>query len=118
MVVPGADGHTCEPGRQSARSADGVAIVGFASALAAFTPNAPMLIGARMLPALGGSMIMPCVLGIIRRAFEDETERAWRLACGGTVGAAGAAVRALIGMLAVLVFFLLARMRGLTTGHH
>lgn len=84
--IPGADGHACEPGRQSARSADGVAIVGFASALAAFTPNAPMLIAARMLPALGGSMIMPCVLGIIRRTFENETERAWRLACGERSG--------------------------------
>jgi DHA2 family multidrug resistance protein-like MFS transporter len=33
-----------------------------------------MLIGARVLLALGGSMIMPCVLGIIRRTFEDEGE--------------------------------------------
>lgn len=53
----------------------GLTIFGVASALAAFAPNAPMLIAARMLLALGGSMIMPCVLGIIRRTFDDESER-------------------------------------------
>lgn len=75
----------------------GLAIFGLASALAAFAPNAPMLIAARMLLALGGSMIMPCVLGIIRRTFENETERGIALGLWGTVGAAGAAVGPLIG---------------------
>jgi DHA2 family multidrug resistance protein-like MFS transporter len=75
----------------------GLTIFGAASALAAFAPNAAMLIAARMLLALGGSMIMPCVLGIIRRAFEDEGERAMALGLWGTVGAAGAAVGPLIG---------------------
>lgn len=75
----------------------GLTIFGAASALAAFAPNATLLIGARMLLALGGSMIMPCVLGIIRRAFEDEGERAMALGLWGTVGAAGAAVGPLIG---------------------
>ncbi|WP_280519028.1 MFS transporter [Shinella curvata] len=75
----------------------GLVVFGAASALAAFAPNAPMLIAARMLLALGGSMIMPCVLGIIRRAFEDEGERAMALGLWGTVGAAGAAVGPLIG---------------------
>ena len=75
----------------------GLVIFGIASALAAFAPNAPMLIAARMLLALGGSMIMPCVLGIIRRTFEDEAERGLALGMWGTVGAAGAAVGPLIG---------------------
>ncbi|QDY71391.1 MFS transporter [Qingshengfaniella alkalisoli] len=75
----------------------GLTVFCLASALAAFAPNAPMLITARMLLALGGAMIMPCVLGIIRRTFEDEGERGLALGLWGTVGAAGAAVGPLIG---------------------
>ena len=75
----------------------GLTIFGLASALAAFTTSAAMLIAARMLLALGGAMIMPCVLGIIRRTFENETERGLALGLWGTVGAAGAAVGPLIG---------------------
>lgn len=75
----------------------GLVIFGFASLLAAFAPTPTLLIGARVLLALGGSMIMPCVLGIIRRTFEDENERATALGLWGTVGAAGAALGPLIG---------------------
>ncbi|WP_419736154.1 MFS transporter [Pseudomonas sp. COR18] len=75
----------------------GLLVFGIASLLAAFAPSPAMLIGARVLLALGGSMIMPCVLGIIRRTFEDERERAMALGLWGTVGAAGAAVGPLIG---------------------
>lgn len=52
----------------------GLIVFGFASLLAAFAQTPAMLIGARVLLALGVSMIMPCVLGIIRRTFEDEGE--------------------------------------------
>lgn len=75
----------------------GLSVFGAASALAAFASTPTLLIGARVLLALGGAMIMPCVLGIIRRAFEDERERALALGLWGTVGAAGAAVGPLIG---------------------
>src|SRR3989338_2942426 len=75
----------------------GLVIFGFASLLAAFAPTATLLIGARVLLALCGSMIMPCVLGIIRRTFEDADERAMALGLWGTVGAAGAALGPLIG---------------------
>ena len=75
----------------------GLVIFGFASLLAAFSPTPALLIGARVLLALGGSMIMPCVLGIIRCTFEDEKERATALGLWGTVGAAGAALGPLIG---------------------
>jgi len=75
----------------------GLAVFGLASLLAAFSQTPAMLIGARMLLALGGSMIMPCVLGIIRRTFEDPRERAMALGIWGTVGAAGAAVGPLVG---------------------
>lgn len=75
----------------------GLAIFGVASVLAASSPNAPMLIAARVLLALGGSMIVPCVLGTIRRTFEDDRERAIALGLWGTVGSAGAAVGPLVG---------------------
>jgi DHA2 family multidrug resistance protein-like MFS transporter len=75
----------------------GLVIFGAASAATAFAPTAQMLIGARVMLALGGSMIMPCVLGIIRRTFEDDKERGLALGLWGTVGAAGAAVGPLIG---------------------
>ena len=75
----------------------GLLVFGVASLLAAFSTTPVMLIGARVLLAIGGSMIMPCVLGVIRKTFEDERERAMALGLWGTVGAAGAAVGPLIG---------------------
>lgn len=42
-------------------------------------------------------MIMPCVLGTIRRTFEEENERAMELGLWGIVSAAGAALEPLIG---------------------
>lgn len=75
----------------------GLVVFGIASLLAAFAPTPTLLIAARVLLALGGSMIMPCVLGIIRRTFEDEDERAMALGLWGMVGAAGAALGPLIG---------------------
>ncbi|WP_129139741.1 MFS transporter [Modicisalibacter coralii] len=75
----------------------GLVVFGLASLLAAFAPTPALLIGARVLLALGGSMIVPCVLGIIRRTFEDERERALALGLWGTVGAAGGALGPLIG---------------------
>ena len=57
----------------------GLVIFGVSSLLAAFAPTPAMLIGARVLLALGGAMIMPCVLGTISRTFEDQDERAMAL---------------------------------------
>lgn len=75
----------------------GLIIFACASAWAAFAQSAAALIAARVLLALGGSMILPCVLGLIRKTFEDEAERAMALGLWGTVGAAGAAVGPLVG---------------------
>ncbi|WP_316189592.1 MFS transporter [Bradyrhizobium sp. SZCCHNS1054] len=75
----------------------GLVVFAVASASAAFAPSPAMLIAARVLLALGASMIMPCVLGLIRKTFEDEGERAMALGLWGMVGAAGAAVGPLVG---------------------
>jgi DHA2 family multidrug resistance protein-like MFS transporter len=75
----------------------GLAVFLVASVAAAFAPSAPALIGARVLLAVGASMIMPNVLAIIRQTFEDPKERAMALGLWGTVGAAGAAIGPLAG---------------------
>jgi DHA2 family multidrug resistance protein-like MFS transporter len=75
----------------------GLVIFAAASACAAFAQSPRMLIAARVLLALGGSMIMPCVLGLIRKTFEDEGERAMALGLWGMIGSAGAAVGPLLG---------------------
>ncbi len=75
----------------------GLFVFGLASVVAAFSLTPSMLIAGRILLAFGASMIMPCVLGIIRRTFEDPGERAMALGLWGTVGAAGAAVGPLVG---------------------
>lgn len=75
----------------------GLIVFGIASVIAAFSPNPTVLIAARVLLALGGSMIVPCVLGVIRRTFEDDGERAIALGLWGTVGSAGAAIGPLVG---------------------
>ncbi|MCP1315719.1 MULTISPECIES: MFS transporter, partial [unclassified Halomonas] len=61
----------------------GLGVFGIASLLAAFSTTPAMLIGARVVLALGGAMIMPCVLGVIRKTFEDEGERALALGLWG-----------------------------------
>ncbi|MEE4092260.1 MFS transporter [Pseudomonas viridiflava] len=75
----------------------GLAIFGIGSILAAFSPTAWALIGARAFMAFGAAMVMPCTLAIIRQTFEDETERATALGVWGAVASAGAAVGPLAG---------------------
>lgn len=67
------------------------------SIMAAFSPNAETLIGARALMAFGAAMVMPSTLAIVRQTFDDEGERALALGIWGTVGSAGAAIGPLVG---------------------
>ncbi|MEV0583779.1 MFS transporter [Nonomuraea sp. NPDC050310] len=79
----------------------GLGVFGVASAAAAFAPNAASLIAARALLGIGGAMIMPATLSIIRQVFTDRRERALALGVWSAVAAAGAAVGPLIGGLLV-----------------
>ncbi|GAA0911591.1 MFS transporter [Nonomuraea longicatena] len=79
----------------------GFVLFGLASALAALSPDAATLIAARALLGVGGAMIMPATLSIIRQVFTDRRERAFALGVWSAVAAAGAAVGPLVGGLLV-----------------
>ncbi|AYN42106.1 MFS transporter [Streptomyces dangxiongensis] len=75
----------------------GYALFGVASAVAAFSGTAEMLIVARALLGVGGAMIMPATLSILRQAFPDRRERALAIGIWSAVAAVGAAVGPLLG---------------------
>ncbi|GHF81534.1 MFS transporter [Streptomyces griseosporeus] len=75
----------------------GYGLFGVASALAAFAPNAQVLITARALLGVGGAMIMPATLSILRQVFPDRRERALAIGVWSAVAAVGAAVGPLLG---------------------
>ena len=75
----------------------GLFIFMVASLAAAFSPTAGFLIAARILLAVGGSMVMPNILAIIRHTFDDPKERGIALGLWGTIGSAGAAFGPLAG---------------------
>ncbi|MGW2641462.1 MFS transporter [Streptomyces sp. NPDC001348] len=75
----------------------GYALFGVASAVAAFAPSVQMLILARALLGVGGAMIMPATLSILRQVFPDRRERALAIGVWSAVAAVGAAVGPLLG---------------------
>ncbi|MCM1976165.1 MULTISPECIES: MFS transporter [unclassified Streptomyces] len=75
----------------------GYGLFGVASALAAFADTAQVLILARALLGVGGAMIMPATLSILRQVFPDRRERALAIGIWSAVAAVGAAVGPLLG---------------------
>ncbi|MEU4036305.1 MFS transporter [Streptomyces collinus] len=75
----------------------GYALFGVASAVAALAPTAQTLILARALLGVGGAMIMPATLSILRQVFPDRRERALAIGIWSAVAAVGAAVGPLLG---------------------
>ncbi|WNM34201.1 MFS transporter [Streptomyces sp. Li-HN-5-11] len=75
----------------------GYALFGVASAMAAFSPNPVLLILARGLLGVGGAMIMPATLSILRQVFPGRRERALAIGIWSAVAAVGAAVGPLLG---------------------
>nr|WP_258172036.1 MFS transporter [Kytococcus sedentarius] len=72
---------------------------GIASLLAAFSPNAWVLIVARALLAVGAALMLPATLAIIRFTFEDEDERNVAIAVWSSVSIGGIAFGPLVGGL-------------------
>ncbi|MFH9404560.1 MFS transporter [Streptomyces sp. NPDC017638] len=75
----------------------GYGLFGVASAVAAFAWSAPALVLARALLGVGGAMIMPATLSILRQVFPDRRERALAIGVWSAVAAVGAAVGPLLG---------------------
>ncbi|MFG2462913.1 MFS transporter [Streptomyces sp. NPDC048523] len=75
----------------------GYALFGVASGVAAVADTAQVLILARALLGVGGAMIMPATLSILRQVFPDRRERALAIGIWSAVAAVGAAVGPLLG---------------------
>ena len=77
----------------------GAAGFGLASALAAFAPNAELLIAARALLGVAGATLMPSTLSLIRNIFTDPRARTTAIATWTATFAGGAAFGPLLGGL-------------------
>ncbi|MEV8107574.1 MFS transporter, partial [Streptomyces sp. NPDC088135] len=75
----------------------GYALFGVASAIAAMAESPGVLIVARALLGVGGAMIMPATLSILRQVFPDRRERAVAIGVWSAVAAVGAATGPVIG---------------------
>ncbi|POX37350.1 MFS transporter [Streptomyces sp. Ru73] len=75
----------------------GYGLFAIASAGAALAPNPQVLIVARALLGVGGAMIMPATLSILRQVFPDRRERAVAIGVWSAVAAVGAAVGPVLG---------------------
>ncbi|MGH4030882.1 MFS transporter [Actinomycetota bacterium Odt1-20B] len=75
----------------------GYGLFGVASAVAALADTPHVLIAARALLGVGGAMIMPATLSILRQVFPDRRERALAIGIWSAVAAVGAAVGPLLG---------------------
>ncbi|WP_411106306.1 MFS transporter [Streptomyces sp. cmx-4-9] len=83
----------------------GYGLFGAASALAALADNAQVLIAARALLGVGGAMIMPATLSILRQVFPDRRERALAIGIWTAVAAVGAAGGPVLGGFLVQHFW-------------
>ncbi|MFB6564904.1 MULTISPECIES: MFS transporter [unclassified Streptomyces] len=83
----------------------GYGLFGVASAIAALADNAQVLIAARALLGIGGAMIMPATLSILRQVFPDRRERALAIGIWTAVAAIGAASGPVLGGFLVQHFW-------------
>jgi EmrB/QacA subfamily drug resistance transporter len=63
----------------------GLALFSLGSLLCALAPSLGMLIAARIIQAIGGSMLNPVAMSIIRNVFEDPRERAQAVGVWGAL---------------------------------
>lgn len=83
----------------------GAAGFGLASAIAAFSVSAEMLIAARALLGIAGATLMPSTLSLIRNLFPDSRQRTLAVAIWASAFSAGAALGPVIGGILLEHFF-------------
>lgn len=75
----------------------GLVVFGIASALAAIAWSPAILIAARAVMGVGGAMILPASMSIVRDVFEDRDERRTAVGIWSATMAGGAALGPLVG---------------------
>ncbi|MDX6748244.1 MFS transporter [Geminicoccaceae bacterium 1502E] len=75
----------------------GLLVFGGASLASAFAPSPALLIAARALLGVGGAMMMPATLAIIRQSFEDPGQRAVAIGIWASIASGGAAIGPVLG---------------------
>jgi len=75
----------------------GLAIFALASLGAALSPTAGALIASRALLGVGGAMVLPATMSIVRDVFRDRAERVKAVGIWTAVSAGGAAIGPLVG---------------------
>jgi len=82
----------------------GFAVFGLASLLVLVASNPGQVIALRLTLGIGGAMIMPTTLSLIRALFPDPRERALALAIWATMASVGAAVGPIVGGGLLMLF--------------
>ncbi|WP_280300340.1 MFS transporter [Nocardia neocaledoniensis] len=75
----------------------GFVLFGLASVIAATAGSAAQLIGGRVLLGIGGAMVMPSTLSLIRNIFTDPRERTTAIGIWAAVAGVGATIGPIIG---------------------
>lgn len=75
----------------------GLVVFSLASMLCALAPSLPLLIAARILQAVGGAMLNPVAMSIVRNVFEDPRERAMAIGVWGAVFGISMALGPIVG---------------------
>lgn len=91
-------------GRRRLLMIGAVAFAG-ASVLAAYAPNAEMLIAARALLGIAGATLMPSTLALISNMFSDVRQRALAIGIWATMFALGMAMGPVVGGLLLELFW-------------
>ncbi|MBP2326509.1 DHA2 family multidrug resistance protein-like MFS transporter [Kibdelosporangium banguiense] len=82
----------------------GYLVFGLASLGCALAPNVPVMIAMRALLGVGGAMIMPATLSLLRQAFPDRAERRLAIGIWSGVAGSGAVLGPLLGGFLVQTF--------------
>src|SRR6202790_756851 len=79
----------------------GLVVFSLASLLCALAPSLSLLVAARVLQAIGGAMLNPVAMSIVRNVFEDPRERAMAIGVWGAVFGISMALGPVVGGILV-----------------